>query len=175
VSGCPAAGDGSAGSDGSAGGGGSGGGGSGSPAGGGSAGSPAVTKPSVTGLRTGHASLRFKITIAKHAAKLTALTVELPNGLSFAGHHAGKKLVISGVTLNPAKIKSLTLSHHHLIITLRTAVSSLTVTIKTTALKESAALKAKAKRLKRLPLTVITKNTKGKRTTIHVQITNLAL
>jgi len=110
--------------------------------------------------------------VAKHAAKLRALTVELPSGLSFVTHKSGKHQRITGVTLAGAAIKSLALSHGHLVITLRKAVSSLTVTITSTALKESATLKRKAKagKLRSLRLTVITTNTKAKRTTIRVLI-----
>ncbi len=144
---------------------------SGSPTGG-NGGRPTVTAPGASGLGSGRASLRFKLRVAKHAAKLRALTIELPSGLSFIAHTHGKHQHITGVTLAGATIKSLALSHGHLIITLRKAVSSLTVTITSTALKESATLKRKANagKLKSLRLTVITTNTKAKRTTIHVLI-----
>jgi len=146
--------------------------GSGSSTTGGNGGRPTVTAPGVSGLGSGHASLRFKLRVAKHAAKLRALTVELPSGLSFIAHKSGKHQRITGVTLAGAAIKSLALSHGHLVITLRKAVSSLTVTITSTALKESATLKRKAKagKLRSLRLTVITTNTKAKRTTIRVLI-----
>lgn len=87
----------------------------------------------------------------------------------------GKRLKVTGISLKGAKVKSLRLSHGHLVITLRKAVSAVTVQIKPLALKESAVLKAraKAKKLKRLPLTVIAKNTKGKHTTIRVQVKQL--
>ena len=131
----------------------------------------------MSGLRSGHVALGFTISEGKRLAKINALTVELPSGLSFARHRVGRRLKVTGIALKGAKVKSLTLSHGHLVITLRKAVSAVTVQITPSALKESAALKAraKAKKLKRLPLTVIAKNTKGKHTTIHVQVKQLGL
>ena len=151
------------------------GGGGGSSGGGSSAGSLRVSKASASGLRSGHATLSFTLRAAKGAAKIAAVTIELPAGMSFIPHRAGHKLTVRGLTLTAAKIKSLTLTHGHLVITLRKPVSSLTVKIKAAALKESAALKAKAKahKLASLRLTVITRNTRAKRSTIHLQIKNL--
>jgi hypothetical protein len=174
VSGCPSTGSGS--------GGGSGGGNSSSSGSGNGATSTGVTVGStnlsegrLSGLGTGHASLSFKVGVTKRAAKLQALTIELPTGMSFVRHRSGSKPTVTGVTLTGAKIKSLSLSHGRLVITLRKAVRSLTVKINSSAVKESAALKgkAKAKKLGGLLLTVITENTNAKRTTIRVQIKNL--
>jgi hypothetical protein len=162
ISGCPAS---------SSGGGGSG------PGGGSPAGGRGVGAPTASGLTTGHPSLRFKLKVAKGAAKLRALTIELPRGLSIIAHRAGRTLTIKGVRLTGGAIRSLSLSHGHLTITLKRAVSSVTVTLTGAALRESAALRAKAKahKLKRLALTVIAQNTKGRRTTIHVQVTHLGV
>jgi hypothetical protein len=51
------------------------------------------------------------------------------------------------------------------------------VTLSGRALAESAKLRAQAgqHKLKRLPLTVIAENAKGRRTTIHVRVTHLGL
>jgi uncharacterized membrane protein YgcG len=173
VSGCPAGGAGQStgsgagtGSPAGAGGGSSANGGSGSSAGGGSAGS--ANQPSVSAVRSGLRWLSFRITVARHAAKLDALTIELPAGLSFIGHRAGGRLTVAGVTVAGAGIRSLSLSHGHLVITLRRPVSSLTVKIRTTALRQSAALEAK--QLKRLRLTVITETTKARRSRLHVTV-----
>jgi hypothetical protein len=159
VSGCPTGGSGS------------------SSSAGGSAGNPVVTTPRVSGLGSGHASLRFKLSVAKHAAKLRSLTIELPSGLSFASHRTRGRLHISGVTVAGAAIKTLALSHGRLTITLRTAVSGVTVTLAKSALTESAALRRKAKsgKVTSLRLTVITTNTRAKRTTIRVKITHPGL
>ena len=155
ISGCPAS---------------SSGGGGGSPG-------PVLSAPTASGLKTGHPSLRFTLKVAKGAAKVRALTIELPHGLSVIAHRAGRRLTFKGVRLSGGAIRSLSLSHGHLVITLKRAVSSVTVTLTGAALRESAALRAKAKahKLKRLALTVIAQNTKGRRTTIHVQATHLGL
>jgi hypothetical protein len=175
VSGCPGAGATSTGGGNGSGGGassGSSGSGNGSTSTGVSAGGAKLSKGGVSGLSSGHASLRFRLSAAKHAAKLRAFTIELPSGLSFISHRSGKRVHVSGVCLAGAAIKSMALSHGHLVITLRRAVSALTVTIKSSALKESSALKAKAKsgKLKSLNLTVITTNTKAKHSTFRARI-----
>jgi hypothetical protein len=74
-------------------------------------------------------------------------------------------------------IRSLSLSHGHLVITLKHSVSGVTVTLSSTALKESAALRAQAAhhKLKRLALSVTAQDAKGRRTTIHVRVTHLGL
>ena len=168
VANCPSP----AGNPGGSGSGGGSGGTGGSSGNGSSAGNPKLTNPSVSGLGTGHASLSFKVAVPKRAAKLEALIIELPSGMSFVRHRFGHKLTVTGVTLTGAKIRSLSLSRGHLVITLRQAVSSLIVRINTDALNESAALKAKAKakKLGSLLLTVITESTNAKRTTIHVHL-----
>jgi hypothetical protein len=147
-------------------------------AGGGStAGGMSLTSPSAAGLKSGHPSLSFRLRTAKGAAKLRALTIELPRGLSFISHRSGHGLSVNGVRLKGATIKSLAESHGHLVVTLKRAVSSLSVTLTSAALRESAALRAKAasRKLKRLPLRVIAQNTRGKRTTIVAQVTHLGL
>jgi hypothetical protein len=161
IAGCPASGGGTT----------SGGGG------GGGAGGTRVGAPHASGLASGHPSLSFRVKVAKGAAKLHALTVGLPRGLSIIAHRAGHKLTIRGVRVRGAAIKSLALSHGKLVITLRRAVSGVTVTLTRAALAESARLRSQAGRhkLKRLALTVIAENAKGRRTTIHVRVTHLGL
>ena len=137
----------------------------------------AVMSPSAAGLTAGHPSLSFRVRTARGAAKLRALTIELPRGLSFISHRSGHGVVVNGVRLKGATIKSVAMSHGRLVVTLRRAVSSLSITLTSAALRESAALRAKAGsgKLKRLPLRVIAQNTKGKRTTILAQVTHLGL
>ncbi|HUE28744.1 MAG TPA: hypothetical protein VMP89_18360 [Solirubrobacteraceae bacterium] len=143
--------------------------GGGSTGGGGQpAGAPTVTSSGVAGLRSGHPSLRFRITQSRHAAKLSGVTIELPVGLRFVAHPR------AGIRLTGATLKSLRLSHGHLTITLRHPVRSLTITIGSAALTETAALKAKAETLTHLRLTVITTNTANKHSTIHVVTTSAA-
>ncbi|MFZ1997405.1 MAG: hypothetical protein WAU75_25030 [Solirubrobacteraceae bacterium] len=137
----------------------------------------ALTSPLAAGLQAGHPSLSFRVRAAKGAAKLRALTIELPKGLSFISHRSGHRLTVKGVRVKGAAIKSLAVSHGHLVIALKRAVSSLGVTLTGTALRESAALRSKAAahKLKRLALRVVVQNTRGKRTTILAQITRLGL
>ncbi len=136
-----------------------------------------VGAPHASGLASGHPSLSFRVTVAKRAAKLHSLSVVLPKGLSIIAHRAGQKVTIKGVKLKGGAIKSLGLSRGHLVITLKRPVSSVTVTLTGRALAETAKLRAQAgqHKLKRLPLTVIAENAKGRRTTIHVRVTHLGL
>jgi hypothetical protein len=145
--------------------------------GGSTPGATQVGAPRASGLASGHPSLSFRVTVAKGAAKLHALTVGLPKGLSIIARRASHKLTIRGVVLKGGAIKSLSLSHGHLVITLKRAVSSVTVTLSGRALAETAKLRAQAgqHKLKHLPLTVIAENAEGRRTTIHVRVTHLGL
>lgn len=121
--------------------------------------------------------MSFRLKVAKAAAKLRALTVELPGGLSLITRRTGHKLTVKGVRVTGATVKSLAVTHGRLVITLKRPVSSLRVTLTGTALRESAALrkKAAAHKLKRLALRVIAQSTTGKRTTMLVQVTHLGL
>jgi hypothetical protein len=132
---------------------------------------PQLSNSGSSGLRTGHVSLSFRVSAARRGAKVAAVTVELPSGLRFV-RHGGR---VAGVALSGARIRSLSISHGHLVIVLRRAVSAMRVTIKSAALAESAALRAKARagKLRSLPLAVVVRDAKGKRTTIRVRIKNL--
>ncbi len=174
VVGCP----GTSGSSGGGGSGGSGSGGSGSGGATGSGGSPngssaagvTVGRANLSRLRysalaTGHPGLTFKMRTTKGAPALSAVTVELPTGLSFVARHHH----VAGVSVKGARIKSLVLSGRRLTIKLRRGVSSFTVTIGSAGMAESKALKraARAHRLHPLRLTVIAQNARGTRTTIR--------
>lgn len=143
----------------------------------GGAGGAKVSAPKASGLASGHPSLSFRVTVAKGASKLHALTVALPRGLSIISHRAGRKQTIRGVRARGAAIRSLSLSHGHLVITLRRPASSVTVTLTGSALAESARLRSQAgqHKLKRLALTVIAENAKGRRAAIHVRVNHLGL
>jgi hypothetical protein len=176
VAGCPGtSGAGSPGAGGSGGSGGSGSGGTGSRNGSSAAGVTVghtnLSRGRFSGLRSGHPALTFKVRTAKGAAKLRALTLELPAGLRFAA----RRHRVAGVTVGGARIKSLSLSRGRLTIILRRPVSSLTVTVKSAALAESRSLEARARQrtLTGLGLAVITQTVQGKRTTIRAQIKSL--
>jgi hypothetical protein len=141
---------------------------------------PTVSGVSLSGVTVSnknskHPSLSFKVGVAKKASKLTALTVELPKGLSFIRHGSAKHPKVTGVSLKGAKLKSLKLSRGHLVITLKKAVRSLTVNLTTTSLTENSALAASVKsgKVKSLPLIVIATNTKHRRYTVRYTIRHL--
>jgi hypothetical protein len=150
--------------------GGSKGGGTGSGGPGRTSGSPTLRGGRWSGLATGHPSLSFTLSVAQHAPKLAALTVTLPAGLSFVRHRVRHRLKLTGVRLIGAQIKSLSLSHGHLLITLRRPVSRLTVKLSPSALHERAALEARAGKLKSLPLILTVLNASGRRTTIRARL-----
>jgi len=127
-----------------------------------------------SGLSSAHPSLTFRVALAKGAAKLSALTIDLPAGISLARHRVGKRIKLIGVTLIGAQVRSLSISHGHLVITLRRPASNLTVKIGPGALHESRALKARARKLHGLPLTVIAENTRAQHTTFHAELKSLA-
>ena len=183
VSGCPgASGTGTGGGRGTGGGAGTGGGGTGT---GGSSGgttlSPTSTakivSKSVSGLAKGKPTLTFKVAVGRKAAKLDRLTVGLPSGLSFTRHKVGKRFKVIGVRLKGATIKSLALSHKHLVITFKKASRTITVTMGSRSLKESKGLRAQAQKhkLKRLKLTVSARNTKHKTKKLTATVTKLHL
>lgn len=152
--------------------GGSGGGGSGSGTGAG--GGPAATGPksarpklsagSASGLTKGRPTVKFTVGVAGSAAKLMALSIKLPNGLSFKRSrvHTGS---VTGLTLNGNGVKSAGLKRGVLVVALTRPVSSLTVRIGAQLLKESSALKKKAKarrhRLSSLKVTAGTDDANG--------------
>jgi hypothetical protein len=163
VSGCPAG-------SGATNGGGSKGGGTGSNGPGPTSGTPTLSHGRWSGLATGHPSVSFTLSVAQHAPKLAALTVRLPAGISFVRHRVRHRLKLTGVRLIGAQIKSLALSHGHLVITLRRPVSRLTVKLGPGALHERAALEARARKLQSLPLIVTARNTSARRTTIRARL-----
>jgi hypothetical protein len=169
VSGCPAGGGVPSGGGGSTGGG-SKGGGTGSNGPGRTGEAPTLSRGRWSGLTRGHPSVSFTLSAAQHAPTLATLSVELPAGISFVRHRVHHRLRLTGVRLIGARVKSLSLSHGHLVIALRRPVSRLTVRLGPSALHERAALEARAARLQSLPLIVIAQNTSGRRATIRTRL-----
>jgi hypothetical protein len=118
------------------------------------------------GLGSGHPSLSFRVA----ATRLKTLTIALPAGLRFRRHPAR-----GSVSLGGARIASLSLVHGRLVINLRRAVNAVTVRIGPRALSETAALRRRVRghRVKRVPLAVSVRYAAGRRTTLHVEVTNL--
>jgi hypothetical protein len=126
-----------------------------------------------TGLRTGRPALSFRVSVARRSARLQALTVSLPAGLSFVAHaHRPADVAVRG-----AKVKSLSLVHGRLVISLAKAASAFTVAIGRGGLDESRSLRSKVKnhRVRTLGLTIVARNTSARRTTIRARLNHLGL
>ncbi len=148
-----------------------------SGAGSGKGGKPRIDGASTAGLTTGRPSLAFQAVAGKGAGKLKTLTVELPKGLRFTRHRVHGTLKVQGISLAGAKLESAALKSGHLVITLRSAVSSVIVSLSHKALAESGGLKSQARRhkLKRVKLTVLVKDARGFQTKLPVTIRSLGL
>jgi hypothetical protein len=149
-------------------------GGCGSSTGGGSSGRGGsararLSRVRFSGLPAGHPALSFRIS----GTRLSSVTVELPSGLRFAARRAAR----AGVRVSAAGIRSIAISHGHLVVVLRRAVTATTVTVRGAALREATGLRrrARAHRLKRLALAVVVKNASGRRTTVRAETTNLGV
>jgi hypothetical protein len=154
------------------------------PAGGGTTGgggsattTPKLSVAHVFGLLRGQATLGFRVSAASGAPKLSTLTVRPVPGLTFVRQRVHKRLRVVGVTLKGAKLKSVSLTRGSLLIKLAKPASAVTVAVGRDALRESRALRSKAQhsKVKSLALTVVTRDAKGKSTTVHLKITNLGL
>ncbi len=102
-----------------------------------------LTTSSVKGLKRGRPSLRFSLSTSKKSG-LKSISVALPRGLSFVSHKVHKRLEVKGLSLKGGKVKSESLHHGVLTITLKKAVRRVTVTVSSSGLKESKALRRKA-------------------------------
>jgi hypothetical protein len=131
---------------------------------------------SIAGLSTGHPSLTLRVRAAKGAPGLRRVAIALPNGLGFITHRVGKRIVVGSVQVRGGRGVTFSLSHGHLVITLRKPAAKLLVRLGSHALKESRALKRKARahRLPRLFLSLVTTNATGKRTAIRVHLVTTA-
>ena len=78
--------------------------------------------------------MSFRVQVARRDPKLRAVTVFLPDGLSFASGGIGKR---GGIAVTAARIETLRLSRGHLVITLRKPPSSIVVRINGGLLHES--------------------------------------
>ncbi len=142
-----------------------------------SAGGTHLVAKSISGLQKGKPTLTFLVSVSKTSPKVTGLTVALPSGLSFTRHRVKKQLKVTGVSLSGAAIKSLALSHGHLVITLKKAAAKVTVKLSPSSVRESSATRSRAekKKLKSLKLKVTVRNAKKKTRALTVTVTNLHL
>jgi hypothetical protein len=97
--------------------------------------------------------------------------VKLPKGLKAVIKRTHGKRMVRHVSVNGAKLRSSTVSHGALVITLRKASRRASVRLGRGALSETHALAAKVRRkhVKSLQLTVVVRNAKGRRTTLHAK------
>lgn len=139
-----------------------------------------VTSTRVRGLTTGRPSLRFTLRATKRS-NVKSFSVKLPKGLSLRTRRVHKRRQARGLSLAGAKLRSESVHKGVLEVTLKKPVRRVTVTIASSGLKESKALRAQAraksrkKRLHSLRLTVLARSSKGKHATIRVTIKNLGL
>ncbi|HZE03902.1 MAG TPA: hypothetical protein VE127_01690, partial [Solirubrobacteraceae bacterium] len=131
---------------------------------------PAILSASVKGLATGRPTLTFTLIAGKGHPKIRSLTVTAPSGLRFITHRVHRHRTITGVSASRARIRSRALRHGHLAIALRRAVARLGLKITHGALRESPALRRRVRhrRLKRLTLTVLIRDARGHRSTLHL-------
>ena len=131
----------------------------------------------MSGLASGKPSLAFRVSVNKHAAMPRKLTVTLPKGLSLRHHKVHGTQTVRGVTLKGARARSAKLAHGRLVLTLRKSSRKITVKLGPRSLKESKALRAKAKgrKLTQVRLNVTVVNAKHKRRAMTVTIKKLNL
>ncbi|HTU28970.1 MAG TPA: hypothetical protein VMF07_06295 [Solirubrobacteraceae bacterium] len=127
----------------------------------------------VSGLASGKPSLTFRVSAAKKRPKIRRMTVTLPAGLSFRSHRAHHRRLVWGVTVKGAKLRSAVLSGGRLVLTLRKTARHATVTLGPKSLRETKALRAKARanKLKRLRLHVAVLNAREQTRSLTVTIT----
>jgi hypothetical protein len=127
---------------------------------------PTITNPALAGMRSGHPSLSFRVSVRKHAAKLTQLSVGLSGGMSFVGHRIGKHLKITGVSVSGARVKSLAIVGGRLLIRLSKPASAFGVKLTSVLHEDNALIAAAAKgKAVHLRLTLTSLNTRHRRHT----------
>jgi hypothetical protein len=104
---------------------------------------PKLSAGSASGLTKGTPTVKFTVGVARTAAKLVAISIKLPNGLSFNRSRVHKGSV-TGLILNGNGVKSAALKRGALVVAIKRPVWSLTVRMGSKLLKESKALKHKA-------------------------------
>ncbi|MDQ2894844.1 MAG: hypothetical protein M3Y09_04265 [Actinomycetota bacterium] len=176
VANCPPGSNGSGGPGPGSGGPGSGG---GTPGGGAKAkaGQPTLSAGRITGLGHRRPELRFTATAGRGAPRLSVLTLGLPPGLSVIRHRHGRRLSIRGVSLRGASAAAITVSHGPLVIRLRRAASRVTVTLRSSTMRESAGLKRQARRhrIHRLTLGVLARDAARHTSRLKLIITHIRL
>jgi len=103
--------------------------------------------------------------------------VGLTGGLAFRAHHADGKIIVRGVSVHGARVRSLTLVKGRLVIVLRRPSGGVTVGLASAALHESSHLRSQAahRRLKSLGITVAVADTAGRVSHLRLQIHKLGI
>jgi hypothetical protein len=137
----------------------------------GKAGRPTIRAAAFGGLATRKPTLRFTAAAGAHAPAIATLSVRLPKGLKAIGARRHGKRIVGHVTVGGAKLRSATVSHGALVITLGKAARHATVKLEHGALAETHALAVKVggEHVRSLRVTVAVRNGKGKRTAVHVK------
>jgi hypothetical protein len=131
---------------------------------------------SVSGLASGHPKLKVKVTHGKGAANVASVAIGLPAGLKFSrsafvSHKTcstkGKKkctttTLIRGLGISGASAKSVALKGGKLVVTLKKAASSVTITASGPLVSETAALQTRVKKHKTKSLNFALKVTDAK-------------
>jgi hypothetical protein len=128
---------------------------------------PTVSTPALVGAKSSHPALRFRVSVAKHAAKLTQISVKFTPGITFVSHRVGKHTRITGVSLTGASIRSLAIAKGRLVIRLKRPERSFNVLLSTVLRFGGPVTTAATHHRKiRVQLSVITLNTKHQRSAI---------
>jgi hypothetical protein len=147
----------------------------------------ATATGSTSGLASGHPKLKFKITRSSGSPNISSVAVGLPGGLSFsrsafASHKTcttakGKKkctttTLIRGLGISGATAKSVALRGGKLVVNLKKAASSVTITASGPLASETKALQTKVKKHKAGKLTFSLKvtNAKGTSSTLPLKL-----
>ena len=139
-----------------------------------------VSAARLSGLASGRTSLRLTLHSARRST-IGSFTVTLPKGMSFRTRRSHAQRRVRDLSLTGAGRRTERAGAHAVRITLKRAVRRVTLAVGRSGLKESRALRAKARatsqrtRLKRVRLSVLARTPRGRRTTIHVTITRLGL
>jgi hypothetical protein len=133
---------------------------------------PRVVAASLSGLARGRPALRLKLASGRGGPRLRSFAIRLPRGLSVVRHRVRHRLVVVGVSLRGARVRSLSVLRGRLVVTLRLPVSGLTIIAGPKALKENAALRARARRHRahKLRLTIVITDATGGKTTLSKQV-----
>jgi hypothetical protein len=125
---------------------------------------------SLSGLGNRHPKLKFKVKRGSNAPNLSSVSVKPASGLKFKCVKSGKSC--KGLSVTGGKLKSAKVSGGQLVITLKKAAASLTVTAKGPAITESKSLQAKVKthKVKSITLSLRVKDSSGKATTIKLKL-----